>query len=382
MGLPKLKLGLGGILLLLLLALWDQGLSLVLGKGEKKCPQWSQNADGTATRCLIMNPCGEGGLPLRFRTTSDPFPPKWIQYGAEFGQVHGPVPSLAGYTLARMSGSAQFCLDSRTRGLLKFLADGVSDVVLVNLRMESQGFLGEKPVSYFCPHNWDLLHTDPASLSMLEEQDFAMLAQSGPETVRLFHKVSGTEELQALPSTSLFLPHRQSEIKTERQAMRELGVRYVRIPIPDHRRPRDGEVQALIDLFRRYPKTWLHFHCKMGKGRTTTAMIMRDIFLNAHLVSLRDIMLRNYVISGVNLENWAKLQGSYKLPYAQERIAFLHAFYQFVLSGLDSWQEFLDRQLTAQLAPGHHAKLSLPLLVETEKASQPPAGSSPERLAA
>lgn len=329
-----------------------------------KCPECSQNRDGTATRKLILNPCGEEGLPLRFRTSSDPFPPNLVKYEEDFGKLPNPQPSLLGYSDTRMSGSSQFCIGPRMKGLLKFLAEGITDVVMVDMRMESHGFIGEAAVSYFCPRNWDLLETNTTSLQVLEEHDFAKLSQLSPDSIEIYTKVPGTERTELNKQLAF------ANAQTERQVMDELGVKYVRIPSPDHRRPRDEEVESLVSLFTQHPTAWLYFHCKMGKGRTTTAMIMRDIFINAHRVSLEDIILRNYVTSRVNLEDWQKLKGSYKLPYARERIAFLHTFYQFALGKQSSWKKFLQQQIDLRADSVLHPKIRN--VVQSERDNQCP----------
>lgn len=66
--------------------------------------------------------------------------------------------------------------------------------------------------------------------------------------------------------------------------MRELGydLRYSRMPIVDEKAPRDADFDALLDLLRLLDADCATvFNCQMGKGRTTTGMIVaclvRDI---------------------------------------------------------------------------------------------------------
>lgn len=298
----------------------------VLALGPR-CPAWSQNSAGKATRELVINACG-----VRFRASTDAIEPHIQRYKRDLGRMPPFVPLLDGYSAVKSSGSSQFCLGDQLRRLFSNIND---PFVMVDLRMESHGFIDKLAVCFFCPKNWDLLRTAPDQIESREEADFAGL--TGPQ--RLYHKIKGTEWLIFKRIVSF------SRAMTERQAMEAANIHYERIPIPDHQRPRDTEVEQLLDLFKRYPDHWMHFHCKAGKGRTTTAMIMRDMWLNAKKISAADIIMRNSIFGAVDLLDLRKLRDSYRLPFAQERMVFLYAFYKFCLSKQPSWLLFINTNL-------------------------------------
>lgn len=310
--------------------------------GGPLCPKWSQNAAGGATRELIVNPCGR-----RYRASTDTIEQHIQRYKATLGRMPPFIPSLAGYSAIKSSGSSQFCLGDHLRRLLLTIH---SPFIMVDLRMESHGFLDTLAVSFFCPKNWDLLRTAPDQVEDRERADFARL--KGPQ--RVYFKMKRTEEL-------IFgWPILLSQAMTEREAMKGANIHYERIPIPDHQKPRDTEVEQLLDLFKKYPDNWMHFHCKAGKGRTTTAMIMRDMWLNAQKVSAADIIMRNSIFAAVDLLDLEKLRDTYRLPFAQERMIFLHAFYKFCLSKQTSWLHFIQTNL--QLLAQKYAKPFNPLI--------------------
>ncbi len=62
----------------------------------------------------------------------------------------------------------------------------------------------------------------------------------------------------------------------------------------------DKDVDRLLkELDFSAPDTWIHFHCKDGKTKTTLLMALFDIVHNAHKVSLHDIVARQYALAGV-----------------------------------------------------------------------------------
>ena len=59
-----------------------------------------------------------------------------------------------------------------------------------------------------------------------------------------------------------------------------------RLPIVDEKAPQEADLDAILDVLREQgPNTACVFNCQMGKGRTTTGMIL------ACLVKGRDINL-------------------------------------------------------------------------------------------
>jgi protein tyrosine phosphatase len=95
---------------------------------------------------------------------------------------------------------------------------------------------------------------------------------------------------------------------------------------------------------------WLYFHCKGGKGRTTTFMAMVDMIHNAKQHSFEEILIRQQKLGGQNLLN---LNPAKPLNnYAAERLEFLNSFYQYCQQnnvGKTSWKVWVRKEAGKQL---------------------------------
>lgn len=305
-------------------------LQLSLSQG-KVCPAYSQNKEGTARRSLIFNECDK--LPTRFRSCLDS-PHQHSPVYQEPVDESTPKLNLTGYQDTKMSGSSQFCLGQIDWMRERWKGD---DVMVVELRMEAHGFIDDQAIGFFCPKNWDLYHSDTSGLKEREEKDLKGLSAVGKANI--FTKISGTEVIVDEQEVKF------STTVTEEQALRDRNIKYARLYVPDHRRPRDSEVQQFLDLHD--PTIWFHFHCKGGRGRTTTAMIMRDMLINPHVPSA-DIIERNNVYGSIDITNLDRLRGTFKEGPAKERLEFILMFHTFAkLFSIDSrlsWTRFLSLQ--------------------------------------
>jgi len=250
---------------------------------------------------------------------------------------------LRGLQETRMSGGSQFCLGQRATFLFDFLKKQGRPII-VDLRLESHGFIDEQPISWFCPRNWERvphLESYSEALSDFELNDFNLLRNSHTATV-----YSKTGETPYGPKTIAF-----NSTLLESKVVVDAGMEYARLYWIDHRRPTDAQVEELVRLFSNLENDhWLHFHCKAGHGRTTTAMIMRDMYLNAHNVSIEIILKRQHVLGDADLTNVERHSGTYKHKWALERRDFLFSFYEFckLMKAHPnlSWSEFSESQLT------------------------------------
>jgi protein-tyrosine phosphatase len=117
---------------------------------------------------------------------------------------------------------------------------------------------------------------------------------------------------------------------TERAVVEAAGARYVRLTVTDHARPLDGEVDRFILAVRALPAGGtVHFHCRAGKGRTTTFMALYDMLQNAGRVALDDIVRRQALLIGDYDLLRPPEPGSWKVPVTEDRIAFVRAFYDY-----------------------------------------------------
>lgn len=107
-------------------------------------------------------------------------------------------------------------------------------------------------------------------------------------------------------------------------------------------------VPALISLFEaaKASDTYIHFYCKNGKGRSTTLVVLYDIYLNP-TVPLHDIIERHYCMGGEDLQNvkpWSK--GTWTATALENRYRLVKAFYDYmnVGYGQQSWGGWLEMQ--------------------------------------
>ena len=77
------------------------------------------------------------------------------------------------------------------------------------------------------------------------------------------------------------------------------------------------------------PGGWAHFHCRAGKGRTTTFLVLYDMLRNAGRVSLKDIVDRQSVLAGDYDLLKPEGESGWKAAVFADRAAFVRAFYRY-----------------------------------------------------
>lgn len=308
------------------------------------CPYYSQNEKRNAHRILVFNGnSGTSAMPPNYRASADPIE-RWVP---KYEQRHGPIPggklpSLRGYAATRMSGSAQF-----TARQLRRAREINPNLFVVDLRMEAHFLMDDDmAVSFYCPRNWDrLLVRDPQVLRERELEDVAILASQHPKGIQI-----GSKALADKESILVGFDH----IWTEAELTAIVGLRYHRFYIADHCRPRDDQVDAIVQWLRAHEDDPVLLHCNAGKGRTTTIMIMRDMLRNAKTLSRHDLLMRNYIYSAYNMEAVIEdRRESYQEELRRERLAFLCAFYDFCRHSKElSWHDYIREQSREMLSLG------------------------------
>lgn len=83
-------------------------------------------------------------------------------------------------------------------------------------------------------------------------------------------------------------------IETEEELTQQHRATYHRIPITDHGFPSDEQIDKLTTFFdhQQTDKSWIHFHCAGGKGRTSSAIALFTILRWKDTLSLKDIFSR------------------------------------------------------------------------------------------
>lgn len=250
----------------------------------------------------------DGPRARRFRSTSAP-------------------PSLVGLEtrgLAQLacSGSAQFSAEGwrELRTLLGHVPE--EDLYVIDLRQESHGFLNGCAVSWYARWNWgcsglsseEALALEALRLQLLERSDTVLVARA--------------EQLKRGEPPAPITWTKQHVASEARQLALPPG-RYVRLPVIDHSRPSDAVVDDFIHLVHGLPAgAHLHFHCRGGKGRTSTFLALLDMLRNAAWLSFDSILERQQRLNEYDLRKLPEPQ-SHKAPYIQERLSFLERFHQY-----------------------------------------------------
>jgi protein tyrosine phosphatase (PTP) superfamily phosphohydrolase (DUF442 family) len=273
-----------------------------------------------------IDPAKASALPRNFRTTDD-LPRS--ETDESFDNV--------GLKELRASGSGEFTADNfklvlaRTRG----------PVTVFDLRQETHIFINGLPASWFATHDWANVGRSRAAIEAEEAARVQSLKpgieisiQSG-ELVKKGRRDAGAPQRVTVDNAN-----------TERELVEAAGARYVRIPVTDHARPMDEEVDRFILAVREMPPDgWAHFHCEAGRGRTTTFMALYDMLRNAARISLEAIARRQKLL-GYGYDVLAPgVPGNWKAPYIADRIAFVRAFYDYARANPNGrpqlWSEWL-----------------------------------------
>jgi len=270
-------------------------------------------------------PPSSSSLPKNFRTMTD----NWHRQA-------GPTPpSRVGLDTLNASGSAQFC-----KNQLKQMVSSrkvTLPMTIVDLRQESHGFFrisqplaGESTIAvgWYAERDWMNIGKDLVSIDA--DENFRLNSSLLDPDLKVNEIKSDTKEGGIC--TAQPYPVQMTGWFTEQQIATGVGAGYIRLPSTDHVRPRDGEVDQFVAFDTTLSLgTWLHFHCRGGDGRTTTFLAMHDIINNAPQVSVDDILLRQYLLGGINLDDTQPGDPtSFKYPFAVERADFMRDFYTYV----------------------------------------------------
>ncbi|WP_115709664.1 phosphatase domain-containing protein [Legionella sainthelensi] len=212
----------------------------------------------------------------------------------------------------------------------------VKSVLVFDLRQESHGYLNGRAITLVSEYDW---------INRGKSNEQSLVAQENwLNTLKVEKKAKGVLSSQQFAaqeySSGKNIPVKK--IKSEKELVSRLGFEYHRLYVTDHMGPNDSEVDAFVTIIKNAPKdSWFHIHCRGGKGRTTTFLVMYDMLKNANKVSFDEIIARHasippyYNLFDVNRAD------PYLTPYYEQRILFLSRFYQFAqqfLKGdVESW---------------------------------------------
>lgn len=220
------------------------------------------------------------------------------------------------------SASSQFSGE----GLKKLLTTlDKPQVIIVDLREESHGFLNGNAVSWYSFHNWINLGEDRDSVIQDEKQRINDLAKNAFKFV-FKHK-------------QYPFPVLVRSVQTEEELAYSLNADYYRLPISDHVKPSDKTVDEFVEFIKHLPKeSWLHFHCSAGKGRTSTMLTMLDMMQRPHEFSFDQFINRQVLFGGINLLE-ANPEKDWKLSYLRARAHYLEVFLRYCKEQSPSFEQ-------------------------------------------
>ncbi|WP_133127102.1 hypothetical protein [Legionella nagasakiensis] len=197
-------------------------------------------------------------------------------------------------------------------------------IIIVDLRQESHGFVDDLPISWYGVKNWG---NKGKSALLIQSQQSRLLTTLAKQTNVTLHKIlrKNLEDVIEKTQTILYTPE---TIYDEQQLAKELNLGYKRFYIPDHASPSTAQIKAFRQFVQTIPaNTWVYFHCRGGSGRTSTFIVLYDIFKNGKHTSLPQILHNHAQAGGKDL---AKLptKDSYKYPFALQRLNMIKQQHQ------------------------------------------------------
>lgn len=272
------------------------------------------------------------------------FSKKWEELSEEDkrGVVWEALPSREGLDRQHVSGSGQFGQEGFTEIVERIReTDFSGGIVVFDHREEPHGFLKSGvPLSLYGRGD---AYSIGKTWSELEGVERGLLLSLAQHKEVLLHQIIEKEEGVVTEAKIFMAP--ALDAYSEKYLVKDLnGHGYVRIGITDHHRAMDDDLDDIVKAFDAIPLgTWKHFHCRGGKGRTTTGMVLFDILSNHRNsdLSFQDIMIRQYLIGGSNLLSipTADPKKQWKAKAAYDRIRTIYNFYQRI-----NGQEMKTRQ--------------------------------------
>ena len=235
--------------------------------------------------------------------------------------ARGKEPTRAGLDELNASAGGQpssAALTTLREKILEQMPD--AKIIVVDLRQESHGFANSLPVSWYVKYNAANAGKDTAEIEADE-----------CERLKNLRGVETTFEPLGNADTKIFKPVTiiPRVVQTEREACEQLGIEYKRFAAADMKFPAPELVDEFIMFVATLPeKSWLHFHCQAGHGRTTTFLVMYDIMKNPEL-SLEEICRRQYLLGGSNLLLEPEGDDFYAIN-SRDRAKKIRLFYEFV----------------------------------------------------
>ena len=206
--------------------------------------------------------------------------------------------SLAKTKHLNISGSAQPSATAM-KSIINKYKDNYKNVFIVDLRQESHGFINGHSISWYglrsqidlnSPISTDDKFLIDDNLTVKDQQYSLQLKRNDLNSAKTPTQITNDElelfsEIAKQKQTYLheFIKNENAKIikvnsihtevesiESEQELVNKLGGEYKRILVLDHHKPDDLQVDEFVNFIRTLPdNSWLHFHCRGGKGRAT-----------------------------------------------------------------------------------------------------------------
>lgn len=192
---------------------------------------------------------------------------------------------------------------------------------MVDLRAESHGFLGQTAISWYAKQNWGCVGLPLAHIHALESLRLDLVRRSS--VVQVHSAASVKNNLRDEPRDLVV-----DRVVSEQQMVCLPKGHYFRLPVDDHTGPSEEISREFLRIIQTLPQgAHLHFHCRGGKGRTSTFLAMLAILLGAPTTPLDTILARMHQFNDYDLEA-TPAEDNPKAPFIQRRLGGLQDFYE------------------------------------------------------
>lgn len=235
-----------------------------------------------------------------------------------------------------ISGSAQFntkTLELMLKKIKKSADIPDKKIIIIDLRQEPHGYINGEHVT------WNIGYHRSGNIGKSLED---IQKDEQDRLNNLPKKFLAWKKFYFIPYITIISVSNTATEKEMIGTLKNKNICYKRIPVTDFCRPTDQAVDKIVKLIKKNGHNWLHFHCAVGKGRTTTAMALVDMIHNAKYISCEEILSKQREIGGENLLN-TKRKGK-ENPQSIERRNFLENFYQYCKEGAHErvkWSEWV-----------------------------------------
>ena len=259
-----------------------------------------------------------------------------------------------------MSGSAQYSqaqFKELIEKLIKLNKGRSKKIFFIDLRQESHVMINGKPITWYVPQNirnvgrslkW--IESFERSQVPLMKNAFVSLEvpQKKNRNMGVYVKTKNLKVLAKEVETERVMISRLN--KSLKKKHKDIEIHYFRFPVADHgvpfqaildkENPNENSLDLFLNFVRHYVLSeehvpWLHFHCRAGKGRTTSFLYFYDLILNANKdLNVDDVIQYHNREGGLNLNALSGFENDFlfKLGGQVNRKYLAHKFFQFTKS--------------------------------------------------